>query len=106
MEIDQSAELTAFYKAYLAWVENDAPAHKTFTRSYGLCHNVQAWCVANKTCWFDVCLELDTQFWAAGLNEDYPFNDSMWPADDYTSESGRQEMHLNEKRITWVKSHV
>lgn len=106
MSKQQSELLTQFYKDYLAWVENGAPALNGFTASYGLCYNLVIWCRANNQSWFEVALEMSNQFKRADLDRRYPFNDSMWPADDYTSEGERQEMHLNEKRIAWVKSHV
>lgn len=99
MKIDQSAELTAFYKAYLAWVENGAPTdHAIFKRKYGLCSNFIDW--ADSETSID---ELADQFEADGLNFLHPFNDSP---EDYNRDTVSESHHLNEQRIAWVKSHV
>lgn len=97
----QSKELTAFYRAYAAWVEAGAPNNGIFIRSNGLCSN--AMCYDHT-----VSKEMRNQFAEAGFpiiqGWGYlPFNLGI---EDYTHESDNAIAYLNEKRIKWVRDHL
>jgi hypothetical protein len=40
----QSKALTKFYQAYLAWLDEGAPAYKPFSQRSGLCSNLFRFC--------------------------------------------------------------
>lgn len=93
--MEQSKELTAFYDAYLNWLERGAPNYDPFKRSLGLCNNLRRWMGIVGSA---ARHEMTTQFKAAGLDESYPFD----PTEPY----GLDFKHDNPARIEWVRAHA
>lgn len=109
----QSAMLTEFYKAYLAWIESGAPDRFPFSRGTGLCANLERFCGSKGLKYSEINSLLDEQFNLfanAGLSECYPFDDDDNEGDQpgYTYEiaANKREQHLNAARLNWVKSHI
>lgn len=100
----QSAELTGFYRAYLAWVERGAPSGEPFTRGAGLCFNLKL----HEPLRYDIRLlknvlsEMQTQFVWAGLDSGWPF--CRWETYDALSGSGTH--HTLPARLQWVREHA
>lgn len=88
-------ELKEFLEDYLKWVEAGAPQLKPFDRELGLCTNAEDY---GYLAFSALRSELDKDF---PNNKSTPFNYSL---DDYCSERG--EMHLNEKRLNWVREKL
>lgn len=88
--------LQQFYNDYAAWLDAGAPEGRPFDRGYGLCHNL------GKFADRDAHIEMTRQFEAAGLDIDYPFTGRYQFETDFDNET----MHLNPKRIQWVKDHA
>lgn len=93
-----SEALKEFYAAYAEWLDAGAPEYNPFVRKTGLC-----WNIFNMPFTYDelkeACSEMKRQFKAAGLDVSYPFDTPM-------GYSMCNEMHLNEARISWVKTHL
>jgi hypothetical protein len=100
----QSVKLTAFYRAYLEWVESGAGPHDIFDGAIGLCHS--SWLFAggmdNHENAKDLEEELNKQFKDAGLSVAYPFNSGK----DWLYEKEGAYKHRNPKRIRWVRDHI
>jgi hypothetical protein len=97
--MSQSPELTAFYRAYAAWLDAGAPeVNVCFHRGIGLCGNLGSYAQRHG---FDTATlgdELDLQF----NGEAYPFN-----ADEveYDYEADCDTSYLNPRRVAWVRAH-
>ena len=110
----QSDELTAFYQAYLAWLNAGAPetnvfdtnAHGTnvygFARGSGLCANLRYFCEHYESHSNDFQIEMAMQFTEAGLSPRFPFNPNP---DDFYKEVYKSTCHINPKRVQWVNDH-
>lgn len=103
------AQLTGFYQAYKAWLDNGAQesytAMKGFTRRFGLCTNLRRYCTENDCHGNGLLNTMMDQFKKSGLDNCFPFNDDT-TGDTYTYESLRETMHLNPARIQWVNDHA
>lgn len=95
----QSAELTAFYRAYAKWLDDGAPEDKPFARCFGLCSNTFRY---SNEVGHRIENEMRIQFKNADLPVNYPFNDS---SRYYDEEAAFNQMHLNPNRIQWVREH-
>lgn len=105
----QSAELTKFYRDYLAWVESGAPEHPVFDRDSGLCLQINRY--TNDDIGNELADELENQFIDAGLCDTFPFNGGgVWfggaGLSNYLAESSAHTCHLNEARMAWVRDHI
>lgn len=106
----QSELLTAFYRAYLEWVESGAPDEQPFRRDRGLCSNFDKFILSNcqsddKYVLFkELNKELKDQFTEAGLCQSFPFNDGSFEYFYNECQSGYP--WKNPVRIDWVKSHA
>lgn len=102
----QSELLTEFYLAYADWLDAGAPDEKPFYRSGGLCwmlsHYLSCHGIPRKERG-QLANELEDQFEAAGLNHLFPFNDGE---DGFSNEEETDTMHLNSRRIKWVRDHA
>ena len=96
--VEQSKELTEFYRAYLEWAESGYGEHPKFHIDVGLCLNLQLYYGTDER--GIVCREMLCQFIAAGLHGDYPFNSGN--SQTYWSEI----RHRKPARIAWVKEHA
>lgn len=103
--MQQSKELTEFYKAWLYWAENGAEESAPFMRGIGLCNNMvtyfytDAGLPASQVS--DLRYEMAQQFRYSGLCSHYPFGES-----DYTGRGWNDTMHLCPARTQWVKDHI
>lgn len=98
--MSQSNELTKFYQAYSDWLDAGAPHRQPFWRNFGLCSSIND--VKNLNVSAHVLMdEMSTQFIFAGLNRVHPFGQRI-----YMEEKAANEMHLNPRRIAWVKSQL
>ena len=90
--------LKEFYQAYAAWLDAGAPQNKPFIRNAGLCHNLSIFTKDYER----LLNEMRSEFKAAGLDADYPFNID----EAHYTYSSRTMMHyMNYKRIEWVREH-
>lgn len=98
----QGRILTEFYRSYLAWFEAGSP-DGTYSKSDGLCLALEYFLGTKGLCGGDAAAarqyEMKRQFVDAGLNPIFPFEDAV----DYFE---RDDLHLNPKRIEWVRSHA
>lgn len=94
-----SEALKEFYAAYVEWVDAGAPHGQPFVRNNGLCLNLllkMPRSYEENNAAFE---EMTEQFCEAGLDVSYPFDTPM-------GYSMCKDMHLNEARISWVKTHL
>lgn len=99
----QSELLTAFYRAYLAWVENGEGSKYRFRDAVGLCANLNRFLsVEDPTA--DTLEEMEDQFVQAGLDLCYPFNNGEHQ--DYQDEMQSHEATSNVQRMKWVRDHA
>lgn len=98
----QSTELTKFYRAYAKWLDSGAPHWQPFARSAGLCVNLENYCNGDEDVYSGLWEEMRLQFSEAGLHTGYPFDNKKTHFKDVTNKL----MHLNQKRIDWVRSHA
>lgn len=96
MKIKSSPDLLAFYKAWLAWAEKDAPHLNVFSQSHGLCSNLDLFCEHSGP--ID---EMNVQFTSAGLDNFHPFGYY-----DYVHHRICATMHLDPNRLAWVKARI
>lgn len=88
--------LQKFYNDYAAWLDKGAPEGQPFSRRMGLCSQ------AMKP-QYDVPInELKKQFLQAGLDPKFPFGGTH----RFDMDLENATMHLNPKRIKWVKDRV
>lgn len=100
--------LHAFYVDYAAWLASDAPPHYIFTRCNGLCSDYKQYKRVHDTHPFvDERVELanlQRSFQEAGLHFLYPFNNGS--SDEHALECENDQVHLNPRRIEWVRKHA
>lgn len=110
----QSDELTAFYQAYLAWLNADAPETDVFgtnaygfARGSGLCANLRYFCFHHKCYGHHTVYvaEMLNQFVEAGLDKQYPFNRYSKDENSMSIEIRQNTCHINPKRVQWVNDH-
>ena len=94
--------LKDFYRAYLTWIEADAPEGGVFSRRYGLCYNLTSYCQSKEVEDTPLLAELYASFKAAGLRVAYPFCSH----DDYAYRRWDSEQHTLPARIEWVRRHA
>ena len=104
----QSKELTCFYQAYLDWLENGCKPNSVFHTGFGLCRCLVDYLIkvrdySRNQAWY-VKKEMQDQFQEAGLDSLFPFSNGMRVP--YIEESENFRMHLNPRRIQWVKEHA
>lgn len=90
--------LQQFYNDYDAWLDAGAPEGQPFSRIQGLCRNLWDWSGYDNR----LQAEMRVHLKKVGLNPAYPFGGD----DVYDDESLNATMHLNPKRIQWVKDHA
>lgn len=103
----QSESLTAFYDAYLDWLNKRARSKK-FSRKEGLCTNLIRFLGHEddgKACIPEID-EIQKQFGAAGLDRVLPFNSRAEGDPGYCNETFAGKAHTNKKRVAWVKAHA
>ena len=86
-----------FLKDYYAWLQAGAPDNEPFSRKVGLCSNI------NEKYGFDAKLTLRRTLRDTMKDAVYPFNKN---GNEYNDEVENQTMHLNPKRIEWVKKMI
>lgn len=107
--MNQSPELTEFYREYQKWIDAGAPVKDPiFERGMGLCPNLRMYI-------FEMCgmyevhipfsAEMKRQFIEAGLDPDLPFNSKPMWSTDYQREANQDTCYLNPERLKWVKEH-
>ena len=110
----QSDELTAFYQAYLAWLNAGAPEDfdRTknpfdFLRGVGLCGNLRLFCFHHKCYGHHTVYvaEMLNQFVEAGLDKQYPFNRYSKDENSMSIEIRQDTCYINPKRVQWVNNH-
>ena len=92
--MNQSKNLTAFYKAYADWLAVGAPSCEPFSSTVGLCTNIHEFELYSRA----LKEEMILQFKNANLNPEFPFNKNR---DEYLGEDHTK----NPKRIAWVIEH-
>ena len=98
--------LGEFYVAYLLWLNQGAKrTHVQFQREHGLCNALQNFAGSQNAYSHKLAKEMTKQFEDAGLNYLRPFDD---PDNGvyFGRECSNHEMHINPKRIAWVKTHA
>jgi hypothetical protein len=104
----QSPELTAFYRAYAAWLDEGAPENKSlagktmFSRRLGLCSNLINYAEYHHL-GEERLEQLEDELWAQFEGQAYPFNSNSGCC--YGEESVARTMHLNLRRVAWVRAH-
>lgn len=101
----QSPELTAFYKAYLAWVDDGCKHSEVFSTYLGLCTSLNKYLYKQINSYFlrkCVSSEMSNQFKAAGLSRDYPFNNGS----PFEYDKEKEDKQRNPRRIKWVRDHA
>ena len=95
--IRSSSELLAFYRAWLEWAEQGAPADAMFDRSAGLCASLKVYSGNTRR----LGEELMVQFYSAGLSTLYPFGELAF-------DRGRRwrSMHADPERVQWVRDRI
>lgn len=103
-----SVNLKVFFRDYLAWVEAGTPLHYAFSTALGLCNNVDSYdyaiCEASGKK-VGLLSELEMLFRTEGLHRHYPFNNRNRYG-TYDKESDARTMHLNPRRIAFVKKYA
>jgi hypothetical protein len=98
----QSDKLKAFYRAYVQWLDRNAPHLQPFVRNEGLCRALLTYCTALDP---DTALfieeEMEQQFEDAGLDVAYPFG-----KDEYALHRANWTMHLQPEREKWAREHA
>jgi hypothetical protein len=112
--MSQSDELTAFYQAYVDWLDVGAPEtvlHPKnpfeFLRGVGLCGNLRLFCFQH-SCYGHHTMyagEMIRQFVEAGLDKQYPFNRYSKDENSMSIEMRQDTCHINPKRLQWAKNH-
>lgn len=107
--MNQSPELTEFYRVYYAWVMTMMYGSQInpfgFKTNTGLCGALRTFC-KGKDFTADQYRKMDDemtiQFKEAGLSWLFPFDDGL----SYSVANAENTMHLNKKRMNWVKEHA
>lgn len=94
-----SKNLKTFYKAYAAWLDAGAPHGQPFVRNNGLCLNLLLKMPLPYEETNAAFEEMSEQFHEAGLGTLFPFD----TREEYHT---CDNMHLNPRRITWVRAHA
>lgn len=105
----QSEELTNFYSAYAAWLNNGAPKSNLFSWRDGLCAAIFYYYDGCFNLYQPVRSEMRQQFYRAKLNTNYPFHyegSSLKAKHAFDQEVLDQACHLNPKRTKWVRDHL
>lgn len=103
MKVKQSAELTRFYQAWLAWAKTPNSDHPiNFNRSSGLCGSLSLWCFYALEDSHHIRDEMLRQFLEAGLDVMYPFNNH----DTYNFQANMGTMHECPIRLEWARTHL
>lgn len=103
----QSESLTAFYDAYLDWLNKRARSKK-FSRKEGLCVNLVKF-LGHEDDGVDIIpalIEMKKQFENAELSRIIPFNRRVEGDPGYFYEMSEGKAHTNKKRVAWVKAHA
>lgn len=103
----QSESLTAFYDAYLDWLNKRARSKK-FRRNEGLCVNLLIFLGQEDADDLNIpqIREIKAQFRNAGLCSLLPFNSRVAGDMGYVPEMQLSKAHTNKKRVAWVKAHA
>jgi len=100
--MEQSNELTRFYREYLKWIKDGTPNHPLFSTDVGLCDCVLRYSNTNLKS-IAIFKELRQQLRDAKLNVSYPFN---YNGNDYSEEVRKKSAHQNDLRLQWVIQHA
>lgn len=98
-----SPELKQFYIDLQKWIDSGFPEHHSFLPSLGICNNLGWYCVhfnldLNKT-----KSDLTSQFAAAGLDTQVPFNKDFR---DFQIEKEDCKTYKNPARLAWIKKQA
>ena len=96
----QSEELTAFYRAYVKWLDDGAPDEQPFFRSFGLCSAIDVF-LDNLWKRSQIKNEMSQQFEAAGLHARYPFGNI-----EYYRRMEKGTVYKQLARVTWAREHA
>lgn len=108
----------SFLESWINWINSGAIENEPYNRSDALCIATFAYCRKinrNGSIWgneakYDVIHnDLKIAFIADGLNENHPFYDDVsetGSSGSYRREESECTMHLNERRLAWVRSKV
>lgn len=94
-----SEALKEFYAAYAEWLDAGAPQAKPFVRNNGLCLNLLLKMPLPYEETNAAFEEMSEQFHEAGL-------DTLFPFDTREEYHTCDNMHLNPRRIAWVRAHA
>lgn len=105
----QSARLTQFYQDWNQWREDGADESSLiFSRMESLCLVIWDWMDLTQNMDHHekeaLAKEMENQFVDAGLHWNHPFTDG--DSDAWQEQYDNSTMHLNERRIQWVKDHM
>lgn len=100
--MEQSIELTRFYREYLRWIKDGTPDHPIFSKDVGLCDCVLRYGNKNLKS-IAIFKEMRQQLKDSKLNVSYPFN---YNGNDYSEEVRKKSAHTNELRLRWVIQHA
>jgi hypothetical protein len=106
-----------FLQSWINWIDSGAIEGEPYSRSDALCIATFTYCrkVNGGSIWtgeakYDVIYnDLKIAFIADGLNERHPFYDDVsetGSSGSYRREEAEAIMHLNERRLAWVRSKV
>jgi len=102
MKKEQSALLTAFYRAFLFFADTGENPYK-FSRANGLCGSLAKFLAAT-TEDYSPCEEMYQQFKDAHLDVVYPFNNGS--GFNYDHEMKTRNTTKNQTRLKWVRDHA
>lgn len=97
MKIKSSPELLQFYKDWYRWATKWWVVSFNFTRTSGLCGNLQEW--GHKD--FTLRTQMLNQFRKANLNPAYPFGQT-----EHIKRRHSFSQHKDPKRLAWVKQRI
>ncbi len=100
--MNQSKELTTFYKAMHEWINAGFPESEVFKGYYGLCNNLVKFCEDMDHSDYVLQQEMEHQFIDAGLDQYVPFNNIGGMPSFF------KEVHhyKNPLRINWIREHA
>jgi len=98
--------LNDFYRAYKDWMDRGSIVNEDFSRRFGLCTSLSNYLYTQgytKETRREAAVMMKESFIAAGLSEQYPFNDYHGK---YVQECMYDSTHRNPQRIAWIEARV